>query len=89
MAGRAIDGAFTGRVKDVPRISSKNQLTVPVAALAEAGLQAGDRVVVEPVGDGELRVRRAAVAFEDAFGSLTGTYPEDYLARLDAEERSR
>jgi bifunctional DNA-binding transcriptional regulator/antitoxin component of YhaV-PrlF toxin-antitoxin module len=73
----------------VPRISSKNQVTLPVAALAEAGLNRGDRVVVEPVGDGELRVRRAALTFETAFGALSGTYPEGYLERLDAEERER
>ncbi len=82
-------GAFTDTVKAMPRISSKHQVTVPVAALAEAGLRAGDRVVVEVVGDGELRVRRAALAFEDAFGALTGAYPAGYLARLDAEERER
>lgn len=58
----------------MPRISSKNQVTVPVAALLEAGLRAGDRVVVEPVGEGELRIRRAEVTFESAFGSLTGAF---------------
>jgi len=73
----------------MPRISSKNQLTVPVTALAEAGLGAGDEVVVEPVADGELRVRRAALSFEDAFGALTGRYPPGYLERLDAEDVNR
>jgi AbrB family looped-hinge helix DNA binding protein len=73
----------------VPRISSKNQVTVPVAALAEAGLKSGDRVVVEPVGDGELRVRRAVLTFDTAFGALSGVYPEGYLERLDAEDRER
>jgi AbrB family looped-hinge helix DNA binding protein len=71
------------------RISSKNQVTIPVAALEEAGLHAGERVAVEPVGDGELRIRRATVGFEDAFGVLTGTYPPDYLERLDAEDEQR
>jgi len=73
----------------VARISSKNQVTVPVSALTEAGLRSGDRVIVEPVGDGELRVRRAALDFETAFGALTGCYPPDYLERLDEEERER
>lgn len=71
------------------RISSKNQVTVPVSALTEAGLRSGDRVIVEPVGDGELRVRRATLDFETAFGVLTGFYPPDYLERLDKEERQR
>jgi AbrB family looped-hinge helix DNA binding protein len=73
----------------MPRISTKNQVTVPVAALAEAGLRSGDRVVIEPVGDGELRIRRAALTLDSAFGALTGAYPSGYLERLDAEDRER
>ncbi|MGD0198579.1 MAG: AbrB/MazE/SpoVT family DNA-binding domain-containing protein [Solirubrobacteraceae bacterium] len=71
------------------RISTKNQVTIPVAALEESGLRAGEQVVVEPLGDGELRVRRSTLTFEDAFGALTGSYPPDYLARLDAEDELR
>ena len=73
----------------MPRISTKNQITIPVAALQEAGLHAGETVTVEPTGDGELHVRRAALAFDDAFGALTGTYPSGYLAQLDAEDAQR
>jgi AbrB family looped-hinge helix DNA binding protein len=73
----------------VARISSKNQITIPVAALQEAGLHAGEAVTVEPAGDGELHVRRAALTFEDAFGALTGAYPPDYLDQLDAEDAQR
>ncbi len=71
------------------RISTKNQITIPVAALAEVGLHAGERVTVEPGGDGELRIRRATTTFEDAFGMLTGTYPAGYLEQLDAEDEMR
>ncbi len=73
----------------MPRISAKNQVTIPVAALEEADLHAGEQVRVESTGNGELRVRRAAVAFEDAFGALTGTFPPDYLQKLDAEDEQR
>ena len=73
----------------MPRISSKNQVTIPVAALAEAGLRAGDEVVVEPVEGGELRVRRGELTFESAFGALTDAYPAGYLERLDAEDAER
>lgn len=62
---------------------------MPVAVLAEVGLRPGDRVVVEPAGDGELRIRRAALTFERAFGALTGVYPDGYLEALDAEDRER
>jgi len=73
----------------VSRISSKNQITIPVAALAEAGLAAGDDVIVEALEDGELRVRRGSARFTDAFGALTGAYPPGYLERLDAEDMER
>ena len=73
----------------MPRISAKNQVTLPVAALEEAGLHAGEQVRVEPAGDGELRLRRATLALEDAFGVLTGTYPPGYLDQLDAEDDER
>jgi antitoxin component of MazEF toxin-antitoxin module len=73
----------------MPRISAKNQVTLPVAALEEAGLHAGEQVRVEPVGHGELRLRGSALAFEDAFGALTGTFPPGYLDRLDAEDERR
>ena len=71
------------------RISSKNQVTIPVAALEEVGLHAGEQVAIEPAGDGELRIRRSNATFEDAFGALTGTYPDGYLDQLDAEDEQR
>lgn len=57
------------------RISLKNQVTIPVTALHEAGLHAGDPVLVEALQDGELRIRRGTLEFNAAFGVLTGTYP--------------
>jgi AbrB family looped-hinge helix DNA binding protein len=75
--------------KGMTRISTKNQITIPVAALDEVGLHAGERVTVEPAGDGELRIRRSTTTFEDAFGTLTGSYPAGYLEQLDAEDELR
>lgn len=73
----------------MPRISAKNQVTIPVVALEEAGLHPGDQVCVEVLQDGELRIRRGALEFDDAFGALTGTFPQGYLERLDAEDERR
>ncbi len=73
----------------MPKISTKNQVTIPVAVLEEAGLHAGDQVVVEALEDGELRIRRGAASFESAFGTLTGTYPAGYLEQLDREDAQR
>jgi AbrB family looped-hinge helix DNA binding protein len=71
------------------KISTKNQVTIPVGALEEAGLRPGDEVVVEVEADGELRIRLRGIRFESAFGSLTGTYAPDYLERLDREDAER
>jgi bifunctional DNA-binding transcriptional regulator/antitoxin component of YhaV-PrlF toxin-antitoxin module len=73
----------------MPRISTKHQVTVPVAALEEAGLRAGDQVVIEALGEGEVRIRRGAPTFESAFGALTGAYPPGYLEQLDAQDEQR
>jgi AbrB family looped-hinge helix DNA binding protein len=73
----------------VARISTKNQVTIPVATLQEAGLHPGDQVLVEALEDGELRIRRGERSFEDAFGALTGVYPSGYLEQLDAEDEQR
>jgi len=73
----------------VPRISAKNQVTIPVAALEESGLRPGDQVLIEALEDGELRIRRGALEFDEAFGALTGVYPPGYLERLDAEDQRR
>ncbi len=71
------------------RISAKNQVTIPVAALQEAGLHPGDQVLIEALEDGELRIRRGEPEFDAAFGALTGVYPSGYLERLDAEDEKR
>lgn len=71
------------------RISAKNQITIPVSALEEAGLHPGDQVAIEALRDGELRVRRGPPRFDEAFGALTGVYSDGYLASLDAEDEER
>jgi len=73
----------------MPRISSKNQVTIPVVALHEAGFHAGDRVHVEALQDGELLIRRGAMSFDEAFGAMSGVYPEGYLDQLDREDQQR
>ena len=73
----------------MPRISSKHQITIPVSVLEEVGLRAGDQVAIEALESGELRIRRGAPSFQEAFGALTGAYPPGYLARLDAQDAER
>lgn len=67
------------------RISSKNQVTLPVAALGAAGLHAGDRVRVDVVGPGELVLVREPDPVSEFAGRLTGVYGPDYLDELRDE----
>jgi bifunctional DNA-binding transcriptional regulator/antitoxin component of YhaV-PrlF toxin-antitoxin module len=68
------------------RVSSKHQVTIPVQVLREAGLQAGDDVVIRASGVGRLEVERADDLIRRYAGSLdAGTYPPGYLDHLRDE----
>lgn len=75
----------TGRRRGRTRISTKNQVTLPVDALRRSGLGTGDELRVEVEGPGRL----ALVRDEDPLARLAGTfrYPKDYLKKLRAEWR--
>ena len=65
------------------RVSSKHQVTIPVVVLREAGLAAGDDVVVRAVGKGRIEVERGHDLVERYAGSLPkGTYPAGHLDQL-------
>jgi bifunctional DNA-binding transcriptional regulator/antitoxin component of YhaV-PrlF toxin-antitoxin module len=61
----------------VSRISRKNQITVPVKALEDAGLHAGDDVTVRAVGPGRLEVVRLRDLIDEFAGTFDGVYPRD------------
>lgn len=76
------------RVPGITRITSKNQATIPVTALREAGLKPGDRVKIDASGSGELRITRAIDPVAKYAGALTGiVYPKGYLKKLRSEWR--
>jgi bifunctional DNA-binding transcriptional regulator/antitoxin component of YhaV-PrlF toxin-antitoxin module len=72
----------------MPRISAKNQVTLPVKTLEQAGLHSGDEVVIEAEGPDRIVVRRLAADPRDAIGIFDGLYPPDYLDELRAGERA-
>lgn len=70
----------------ITRLSRKHQATIPVAVLAEAGIQAGEPLRVEALGPGRIILTRADESMEDLLGALgRDVYPEDYLQELRAE----
>ena len=70
----------------ITRLSRKHQVTIPVAVLAEAGIQAGEPLRVEALGPGRIILTRADESMEDLLGALgRDVYPEDYLQELRAE----
>jgi bifunctional DNA-binding transcriptional regulator/antitoxin component of YhaV-PrlF toxin-antitoxin module len=72
----------------MPRISSKNQVTLPVASLERAGFKAGDRVTIEAEGPDRIVVVRAPQDPLQAFGVFDGLYEPGYLDELRSGERA-
>jgi bifunctional DNA-binding transcriptional regulator/antitoxin component of YhaV-PrlF toxin-antitoxin module len=73
------------RRRGTSRISSKNQITIPVEALRGAGLEAGDRVIAHADGAGRLVLEREQDVIAEFAGALTGVYAADELDTLRAE----
>lgn len=73
------------RRKGFTRVSSKNQVTLPIDALVVAGLRPGDTVMVEAKSTGEIILRREKDPLESYYGSMTGMFPPDYLRDLRDE----
>jgi bifunctional DNA-binding transcriptional regulator/antitoxin component of YhaV-PrlF toxin-antitoxin module len=69
-------------------VSNKHQVTIPVRVLRQAGIRAGDDVVIRASGRGRLEIERADDLIRRYAGSLpAGTYPSGYLDKLRDEWR--
>jgi len=69
-------------------ISKKNQITLPVEALREAGLGAGDDVSIQVAGPGRLEVVKTDMdAVVDRYAGRydSSVYPPGYLEDLRRE----
>ena len=69
------------------RISRKNQVTLPMQALHQAGLKPGDELRVEAAGVGRLVLVRAVDLIERHAGKAPGVYPPGYLDDIRNEWR--
>lgn len=73
------------RRRGYTRLSAKHQVTLPVDALREAGIQTGDRLRAEVRGPGEVLLVVDADPVERFKGSLNGVYPAGGLDELRRE----
>lgn len=69
------------------RISSKNQVTIPVDALRRAGLKAGDELRVESARAGRVVFARDTNPLLKYAGALTGVFKPGDLEKLRNEWR--
>lgn len=70
----------------MPRLSRKNQITIPVGVLRESGLSPGDELRVRSAGRGRVEVERWSDLIDQFAGSLPpGTYPPGHLDELRSE----
>lgn len=69
----------------MPRVSSKNQVTIPVDAMRAAGLRAGDEITVRTLGDGEIVLATSGSRVRRHAGIATGIYEDGELDRLRDE----
>jgi bifunctional DNA-binding transcriptional regulator/antitoxin component of YhaV-PrlF toxin-antitoxin module len=72
----------------MPKISSKHQVTLPVASLEVAGLKPGDEVTIEAEGVDTIVVRRARRDVEAGLGVFDGLFEPGYLERMRSGERA-
>jgi bifunctional DNA-binding transcriptional regulator/antitoxin component of YhaV-PrlF toxin-antitoxin module len=67
------------------KVSSKNQVTLPVEAMRAAGLHAGEEVTVRPIGDGELVIAARGSRVRRHAGIATGIYEAGEVDKLRDE----
>ena len=80
----------TRRNRNRIRLSSKNQITIPVSVLREMGVRPGDELEIVPKGR-EATIRPAgSPPWMKHIGSLRGMWPAGHLDALrDEWDRSR
>jgi AbrB family looped-hinge helix DNA binding protein len=69
----------------MPRVSSKNQITLPVDVMRSAGLAPGDEVTIRRAGDGEVIVAVRSSRVRRHAGIATGIYNPGELNQLRDE----
>ena len=61
------------------KLSSKNQIVIPLEARKALGLKAGDKVIIVPRGETIIIMRKPKNYAKAILGMGKGMYPPDYL----------
>src|SRR5579862_1659595 len=71
------------------RINKQGRIVIPAECRAAAGLKPGDDLLIEPVGDGELRLRTRRQAIKEAQAIVARYLPpgRDLVQELIDERR--
>jgi AbrB family looped-hinge helix DNA binding protein len=71
------------------RINQQGRIVIPAQCRAAAGLKPGDELLIEPVGEGELRLRTRRQAIKEAQAIVARYLPSgrDLVQELIDERR--
>jgi len=75
------------RSRGATRLSRKNQVTLPVAALTAAHVSHGDELRVSAKGDGRILLERSVDPLDEFAGSIPGLGAATQLEQLREEWR--
>ena len=72
------------------KINKQGRLVIPAECRTAAGLQPGEELLLEVIGEGELRLRTKRQAIKEAQAIVAGRVPKgrDLVAELIAERRA-
>lgn len=73
------------RSRGTTSVSSKHQITIPVAALRSAGIRVGDRLRVSAADNGRILLERESNAVDAFAGILTGKWDRATIEGLRYE----
>ena len=63
------------------KLSSKNQIVIPLEARKALGLKPGDKVLIVPRGETLIIMRKLKNYAKALLGVAKGMYPPDYLQK--------
>ena len=73
------------RRRGTTTVTAKHQITIPVAAMQEAGVVPGDRLTAKADGAGRIVFERERDALDELAGSMPGIWEPGELDKLRDE----